>query len=90
MFVCFLTKLVSDSCCLSCLGWLANASRVAAADTEAVGLPLGKIKQREAWRFDRDLCVHPLPAVCARDTLTNKETRVKVTNLIADTNYKMC
>lgn len=65
MCVCFQTELVADS---GGLGWvrrLAHAGRVAAADAEAVGFPFGKVEQREARRLDRDLCVHPLPAVCA-------------------------
>lgn len=45
--------------------WLADTGGVAAADTEAVGFTLGEIKQRKAGGFNRDLCVHPLPAVCA-------------------------
>lgn len=79
MCLCFLTKLVADSGGLSRVRWLADTGRIAAADTEAVGFPLGEVEQREARRFDRDLCVHPLPAVCARDTLTNKDHTVRET-----------
>ena len=65
MHVClFLTELVANSGGLSWVGRLADTSRVAAADAEAVGFPLGEIKQRKARRPDWDLCVHPLPAVC--------------------------
>lgn len=77
--LCFLTKLVANSGGLSRVRWLADTGRIAAADTEAVGFPLGEVEQREARRFDRDLCVHPLPAVCARDTLTNKDHTVRET-----------
>lgn len=77
-FVCPLTKLVTNCGGLSRLRWLANASRVAAAHTEAVGFSLGEIKQRKARRLYWDLCVHPLPAIRARDTLTNKEQRVRL------------
>lgn len=65
MHVCvFLTELVANSGGLSRVGRFADTGRVAAADAEAVGFPLGEIKQRKARRLDWDLCVHPLPAVC--------------------------
>lgn len=70
-----LTELVPNSGGLSRVRRLADPGGVAAADAEAVGFALGEIKQREARRFDRDLRVHPLPAVCAGHTLTNKVTR---------------
>lgn len=81
MFGCvFLTKLVSNSGGLSWVGWFANTGGVAAADAEAVGFPFSEIKQRKARRLDRDLRVHPLPAVCPRDTLTNTDKEVKWNN----------
>lgn len=76
MYVCFLTKLVTNSDGLRWVRWLADTSRVAASDAEAIGFPLGEIEQCKARRLDWDLCVHPLPAVCARNTLTNKDTRL--------------
>lgn len=74
MRACFLTKLVPDSGGLGWVGWLADPGGVAAADPEAVGFALGEIEQGKARGFDRDLRVHPLPAVCAGHTLTNKVT----------------
>lgn len=65
-----LTKLVANSGGFSWVRRLADTSRVAAADAEAVGFSLGQIKQCKTGRSDRDLSVHPLPAVCASDTLT--------------------
>lgn len=64
-----LTELVPDSGGLGRVRGLADAGGVAAADAEAVGLPLSEVEQGEAGRLDWDLGVHPLPAVCARDTL---------------------
>lgn len=71
----FLTKLVPNSGGLSRVRRLADPGGVAAADAEAVGFALGEVEQREARRFDRDLRVHPLPAVCAGHTLTDTVTR---------------
>lgn len=65
MFVCSLTKLVANCGGLSRVRGFTDAGRVAAPDTEAVGLPFGEIKQCKARRLDWDLCVHSLPAVCA-------------------------
>lgn len=69
---CLLTKFVADCDGFSWVRRLADTSRVAATNAERVGFPLGEIKQRKARRFYWDLCIHPLPAVCARNTLTYK------------------
>ena len=76
VYVRFLTKLVANCGDLGRVGGFTDPGRVAAPDTEAVGLPLGQIEQRKARGLDWDLRVHPLPAVCARHTLTNKDTRI--------------
>lgn len=77
MFVCFLTKFVPNCDGFSWVRRLADTSRVAAADTEGVGFALSEIKQRKARRLYWDLCVHPLPAVCARNALTYTKRRAK-------------
>lgn len=68
-----LTKLISNGGRFSWIRRLANTGWVGAADTEAIGFSLGEIKQCKSRRFNWDLCVHPLPAVCPWDTLRNKE-----------------
>lgn len=68
-----LTELVPDGGGLGRVRGLADAGGVAAADAEAVGLPLSEVEQGEAGRLDWDLGVHPLPAVCARDTLGGRK-----------------
>lgn len=72
--VCSQTELVSDCGSFSGFRRFTDAGRVAAPDTEAVGFALGEIEQSKARRLDWDLCVHPLPAVCAGDTLTHRHT----------------
>lgn len=75
--ICLLTKFVADCDGFSWVRRFTNASRVAATNAERVGFPLSEIKQRKARRFYWDLGVHPLPAVCARNTLTYKKTKTK-------------
>lgn len=59
------TKLVADGGGLGGVRRLADTGGVAAADAEAVGLPLGEVEQSKPRRFNGDLGVDPLPAVCA-------------------------
>lgn len=76
--LCVLTKLVANSGGFGGVWRLADTGGVAAADAEAVGLPLGEIEECKSWRLNGDLCVHPLPTVCAWDTLRNTDTHLSV------------
>lgn len=78
-----LTKLVANCGGLSRVRRLAHTSSVATAYTEAVGIPLGEVKQGKTRRSDGDLCVHPLPTVRARHTLT---THIRVDDTVTQNN----
>ena len=66
---CRLTQFISDRDLSRGDGGLAHAGRVAAAHTEAVGFPLGQVKQGKAGRLDWRSGVHPMPGFCSCNTL---------------------